>query len=98
MIVGGGIVDVGRRMLDLTLTPMLRDGGFFAPLVQIAVRGPLDDPVYVAARRSALTTALSHLLRAAASPFRSLLPRWGRMPGGAATNGVCARALGQAGT
>jgi hypothetical protein len=96
MIVGGGIVDVGRRMLDLTLTPMLRDGGFFAPLVQIAVRGPLDDPVYSAARRSGLTTLLSHLLRAAASPLRVFLFRKERITAG--KSGVCAQALEQAGT
>lgn len=97
-IVGRGIVDVGRRMLDLTLTPMLRDGGLFAPLVQVAVQGPFTDPVYTAARRSTLTTVLSHLLRVATSPLRALLPRMETGRPGGATRGACAQALEQAGT
>lgn len=73
-IIGQGLVDLGRRTLDLTLLPRRRDAGLFTALTEVEVSGSLAQPTYAAAKHSTFATAILQFVGSATSSLRALLP------------------------
>ena len=72
-VTGEGTMDIGRRRLDLRLTPTRTRPGLLGAAVAVKIEGPLSDPSITPLKRSIATSAVRGIFSNAMRPDNLLL-------------------------